>query len=413
VARPGQLEPWQRNQMILVLTVGTTMLGVDFSQPFLPLFVVFLGVTDVGEAAIWSGILVGIAPLSAAVMTPIWGSMADRFGYKMMVLRALLMISLTSIAMGASPNIQWAFVGRLLMGAMAGFTPLAMALAINAGPRERMGQAVGMIQAAQFVPLAIAPPIGGLISDRFGLRANFYLSGVIVLLAALVLFFLFKEDCTDQVAAPARKDAPTGRAAAFGLLALPGFAAALFMLYASQFADRTLPVVLPLYLTEVETPPDFLATATGLVVSAGAIAAAISAAIYGRRAGPSNTRRLLMLALGGGALCSLPLALSTEWQQVLVLRTALGLVAGGAMALAYTLGARIAPAERSGLALGLLASCNMIGGASAPLVAGLLGRLNLQWVFLANALMYLLALAVAFSLPGRAGSGSSRERTAS
>jgi MFS family permease len=120
-----------------------------------------------------------------------------------------------------------------------------------------------------------------------------------------------------------------------------------------------------------------------------------------------------MLALAGGALCSVPLALTAEWMQVLVLRTLVGLVAGGSMALAYTLGARIAPAGQSGLALGLLASCNMIGGASAPVVAGLLGRLNLQWVFLANAGLYLLALAVAFSLPRRASSASGQERTAS
>ena len=411
--RPSQLESWQRNQLVLVLAVGIAFLGIDFSQPFLPLFVVYLGVTDVGEAALWSGFIVGVAPLTAAIMGPIWGSLADRFGRKMMVLRALVMIGLMSVAIGLAPNVYWAFAARLVLGLVAGFTPLAMALAIQAGPRERMGQAVGMVQAAQFLPLAIAPPIGGLISDHFDLRVNFYLSGAVVLLAVALLFFMFKEEPASEPVSQARKGSAPVKGGMLTMLALPGFGAALLILFSAQFADRTLPAMLPLYLQEIKTPQSFLATATGLVVSAGAVAAALSAALYGRLSTPGNSRRLLMLALGGGVLCSIPLAFTTSWEQVLGLRTLLGLLAGGSMALAYALGARIAPPERSGLALGLLASCNMIGGAAAPVVAGLLGRLNLHWVFLANAAVFLLALLVALTLLRRVGSGEVRDRSPS
>src|SRR4029079_8266217 len=138
--------------------------------------------------------------------------------------------------------------------------------------------------------------------------------------------------------------------------------------------DKSLPPILPLFLVELNTPKDQLATITGLVVSAGAIAAARAATLYGGRSTPETTRRLLMIALAGGAFCSLLLGLvTTTWQQVLVLRLMLGLLAGGTLSLGYALGARLAPREHSGLTLGILASCGQIGSASAPLLAGVLG----------------------------------------
>jgi DHA1 family multidrug resistance protein-like MFS transporter len=86
------------------------------------------------------------------------------------------------------------------------------------------------------------------------------------------------------------------------------------------------------------------------------------------------------------------LPLAANWQQVLVLRLVLGLLAGGTLSLGYLLGARLAPRERSGLTLGILGSCAQLGGAGAPLLGGVLGSFGLQVVFLGNATAYLGAL---------------------
>jgi MFS family permease len=79
------------------------------------------------------------------------------------------------------------------------------------------------------------------------------------------------------------------------------------------------------------------------------------------------------------------------------------------MSLAYTMGARLAPSERSGLTLSVLASCGMLGGAISPIMAGFLGQqLSLRVVFFATAAAYLIAVGLA-ALPSvrRAGlSGS-------
>jgi MFS family permease len=153
-----------------------------------------------------------------------------------------------------------------------------------------------------------------------------------------------------------------------------------------------LPPILPLYLVELNTPTAQLATITGFVVASGAVAAACSSMLYGRWARPENTRRLLIAALGGGALFSVLIAFVGGWIEVTVLRILLGLLAGGAMSLAYTLGAHMAPSSRSGVTLSMLSSCGQLGGATAPMLAGVIGQIGLVYVFIANGAAYLLAL---------------------
>src|SRR3712207_1039523 len=117
-----RLEPWQRSRLALVTTVAACFLGLEFSSSFMPLYIRYLGVQDVGEAALWSGLVVGVAPLAAALMAPVWGAMADRYGRKQMVVRAMVAISVLSFAMGAVPDVTWAFITRLVLGLTSGFT---------------------------------------------------------------------------------------------------------------------------------------------------------------------------------------------------------------------------------------------------------------------------------------------------
>lgn len=401
--RFGPLEPWQRDQYVVVATVALAHVAFDLTQPFIPLYVRELGVTDLTEAAFWSGLVVGMGPLMGAIMGPVWGAVADRYGRKMMVLRALIMIGIMQIAIAFAPDVQILLGLRVVMGMFAGFTPMVMALAIAVSPREKMAQAIGMVQAATFLPLAIGPTIGGVISDTLGLRANFILTGVLLLIPAALLYFMVREPGFGGPAS--KRDAASAgpRGSALALLAMPGFAVGLGIVFLSRFTDRSLPPILPLYLIELNTPSAQLATITGFVVASGAVAAACSSMLYGRWARPENTRRLLLIALAGGAVFSALLAFVGGWPEVVVVRIILGLLAGGTMSLAFTMGARLAPASQSGLMLSMLSSGGQLGGALSPMMAGLIGQISLVYALLANAAAYLIALGLA-ALPsaGRA-----------
>ena len=401
--RFGSLEPWQRDQYVVVLTVALAHLALDFTQPFIPLYIRDLGVTDLAEAAFWSGLVVGAAPLCASIMGPFWGALADRYGRKPMIIRALLTIGAMQFATAFVPDVYWLLGARMVLGTFAGFGAMVMALAISLGPRSRMAHAVGMVQAAQFLPLAIGPAIGGAIADVYGLRANFLLTGVLMVVPALFLHFLVRESSYDGASDRPATKREGGRVPVLALLAVPSFAMALAILFMARFTDRALPPILPLYLVELDTPEGQLATITGVVVGAGAVAAAGSSMLYGRWARPESTRRLLVFALVGGAACSALLALAGAWPEVVALRVVLGLLAGGSISLAFTFGARLAPPERSGLMLSLLSSGGQLGGAVSPVLVGLIGQVGLRYVFVANGAAYLIAaMLVWLSARGRA-----------
>src|SRR5688572_32663064 len=67
--------------------------------PFLPLYFQQLGVADMGEIALWSGLSVGVTPAMTALLAPFWGRLADRFGRKIMVERSLASFVLVMASM--------------------------------------------------------------------------------------------------------------------------------------------------------------------------------------------------------------------------------------------------------------------------------------------------------------------------
>ena len=47
--------------------------GFTLVMPFLPLFIRQLGVTEVGEIAVWTGLSLGVTPGLTAILAPAWG----------------------------------------------------------------------------------------------------------------------------------------------------------------------------------------------------------------------------------------------------------------------------------------------------------------------------------------------------
>src|SRR5205085_424772 len=79
-----------------------TLAGVTAVLPLLPLYLQHIGVTDRATLKYWTGIL-GAAPFAVAVFaTPVWGALADRVGYKPMVVRSVFGLALSTAGMGVS-----------------------------------------------------------------------------------------------------------------------------------------------------------------------------------------------------------------------------------------------------------------------------------------------------------------------
>jgi MFS transporter, DHA1 family, multidrug resistance protein len=348
-------------------------------------------VTDPGRIAIWSGVLSAVTPAVSGLLGPLFGRLADRFGRKMMLIRSLAGFIVIIAAMGFVTSVEQLFVARVLQGLFAGFTPMAMALATMAAPRDRTATAIGMVQSAQLLSVAIGPAAGGYVASHFGIRYAFFVTSGMCALALVALIVLFKETEPPRARGSSASRARSLRMA--DLLRYPHFPVVLALLLIAQFLDRGLSLIVPLHITHLPGIEKVAAT-SGLIISVSAVAAALSANLAARLSRGIPPAQLL---LGGlllvGPLCAL-LALAQSWSTLLVLRTLVGLCLGGTITLAYALGAVIVPAEHRGAAFGWLALGVQFGTAASPLVSGALAAASIPGAYLFNAALTWLAAAL-------------------
>lgn len=405
-------EPWQRNQIVVLAVAGSNYVGFDIVNPFLPLYVLELGVSDFSEAALWSGLLVGITPFITTFIGPTWAALGDRHGRKRV---ALLLVTLGAIGLAViatATSLPMLLIFRAALGLTGGFSTLVLALATTNCPRDRIGQVVGSLQSVQFVALAIVPPLGGVLVDRFGVRSNFLAAGACCLIGAIVLAIGYRQPADEPSAPPgsqseipsSSEEAPRSSQPArvevstLDLLRLPGFLGTMAILFVVQFVERGFFTVVPLFVVLLIGAGEGAGATTGLIIGLGALGTALSASLYGQLLRRHSPELLLRLALLGGLLIVLPVALVTSVEALTVLRTLVALVAGGALTLAYTRAGRDLPSGRAATGFSLLNSGAMLGAAVSPFLVGLLASLNLRAVFLVDSVLYALALALVFRL---------------
>src|SRR6201995_4955660 len=113
--------PWKRNLIVCVFGSFPPTVGMTLLLPFLPLYVEELGVSDHAAIVQWSGIAFGATFFTAALTAPLWGKLADRYGRKLMLIRASLGMAVAMSLIGMAHNV-WQLVGlRLLAGLLGGY----------------------------------------------------------------------------------------------------------------------------------------------------------------------------------------------------------------------------------------------------------------------------------------------------
>lgn len=385
---------WRRNQYVTTAMVFVVFLAFAFVLPFMPLYVKQLGVEDDEQAALWGGVLIGLAPLLAGLMAPVWGRLADRHGHKPMALRALgsYVILLALSAFVTSPWQLLALRGGI--GLFGGIGPLGLAMATSLAPREETGKAVGMIQSAQILSAAIGPFAGGLLADTIGIPATFLVTALLCGSAFLIVSRLYEE------APPEAAEAAARAAVSFWeVLALPRVLPLLLVLFLVNFIGRSFTPILPLHLGRLGLPDERLAVATGVLISVYSVTAALSAALLGRLSRRRSPSRLLIASLVGGALTVAPMAVVRDFGGFVVLAALLGLVSGGSLTLCYTIGGLTVPAERRTIAYGFFSGAALFGGSVSPTVAGLIAHFALVGIYYVDAALYVLLAAGLLFLP--------------
>ncbi len=355
--------------------------GMGFILPFVPLLVRSLGVTEDASVQRWSGAIFSGPFLFAALMTPVWGWVGDRFGRKAMVIRALLGLAGALRLMSFARTPAQLLALRIVQGMVSGFIPAAIALVSAVAPREQQGYALGTLSSAQAAGVVTGPLVGGVLADIIGYRALFVVTAAVEVTAALVVLRFVIEP--SRAAARRRKTSFKLNARFARRNPIP---ITLIGLMGTQLALLLVQPFFALFVESLGVSAPRLSTTTGILFGTTGAAMTLAAPLWGRAGDRYGRRRTLVLAFAAAAVVFSLQAVAPNVVVLFLLRLLQGLLAAAMLPALYAVIANASPERRRAGMMAFGSSATLMGGLLGPLCGGYLAsQLGMRPVFLIGA----------------------------
>ncbi|WP_213989977.1 MFS transporter [Sodalis sp. dw_96] len=370
---------WQRNLFVCVFGSFTTIIAMTLLLPFLPLYVEQLGA--VGHAAIsqWSGVAYGATFFSAAFTAPLWGRLGDRYGRKLMLIRASLGMAVAMTLLGMAQSVWQLVALRLLAGLLGGYASGSMILVATQTPKARTGWALGVMSSGIMAGNFAGPLIGGTLPPLIGIRATFIVAGAAIFVSFLATSFLLKEE---PGAAQRRAAEPAPDAAMSKPVVAMLITGALLMI-----ANMSIEPIITLYVGQLVSFSRVTLVA-GFAMSAAALGSILSASRLGKLADRSGHWNVIIGCLLAAALLLIPQAFVTQGWQLVVLRFFMGLALGGLLPCIASVIRHNVPDKIAGKMLGYSTSAQYVGQVAGPLLGGVIGgHFGMRPVFLGTCVL--------------------------
>ena len=361
------MSQWRRTLYTVWITQFIGVAGFSFVMPFIPYYIQELGITDVAEVVIWAGVVTSAQAVTMAIMAPIWGALSDRYGRKLMVLRATFAGAIVLALMGFVTNVwQLAFL-RAIQGALTGTVSATTTLVASVVPKERSGMALGSLQTAVFLGVSLGPLLGGLAGDAFGYRSSFWITGALLAISGVLVLLFVHEDFH-----PVEAGAGSARTGLRHPLTLVFASGALLAVLVSRIllriGTRTLDPILPLFVQTLLSGDAQVGTITGVIAAASALGAAIGSPLIGGWSDRMGRRKLLIASAVAAGLLYIPQAFVRDAHWLIFWQLLSGFAIGGTLSTLTALLMQLAPVGREGTVFGLEASAVSAANAIGPLL---------------------------------------------
>ena len=373
---------WQRN--FKIAWTGTFFTGASFSivMPFMALYIEELGVK--GDMVEWyAGLSVAISALASALVSPIWGRLADRYGRKPMMIRASMVMTFTMGGLALVPNVFWLLFLRTLNGLFAGYVPNATALIASQVPQNRSGYALGTLSTGLTAGVLIGPLLGGTLSEAFGMRGTFLLVGLILFICCLLTIFGLREDFQ-----PVEKGEMMTLSQVFARIPSKSMLIGLFVTsMIMQISAQSIAPMLALYIRYLGQRDNILFY-SGLIVSAMGFSSLLSTPYLGKLGDRIGNHRLLLMGLFYSFLLYFLCGFAGSALQLGILRFAYGFGVGALMPSVNSLLTKMTPKEGISRIFSFNQSFSYIGQVLGPFVGSAVATgLGYRWVFFVTAMI--------------------------
>jgi len=381
---------WQRTLWVLFFAQVMTAVGFSSIFPFLPFYVKSLGSSSGLSIELLAGLVFSAQGFAMMVASPIWGALADRYGRKLMVERALFGGAVLLFLMAFVRTAEELVVMRTIQGLITGTISASSALVASQAPRQRMGYAMGVLQVGLGVGVAIGPLVGGTIADAYGYSASFYVPAVLLFVAGIVVLVGVQE----QFVRPKEDDSSGMNLLGQWriLLLTPGIMITLVMRFMTSLGRMTLVPLIPFFVEEIMQTTRGLNTFTGLIIGITSATTTISSIFLGRLGDRIGHRLVLIVSMIIAAGIYSVQSLVTAGWQMLVFQALVGVAIGGVIPMISALLANFIKFGEVGAVYGFDNSINAGGRAVAPIVGAIVADLSgVRTTFIATGMIFLSA----------------------
>ncbi len=380
---------WKQNLFVIWLSQFLAMVGFGCCMPFIPLLLKEnLHIDNENLRGVYVSIYYLAAMVSLCIATAVWGMLADRFGRKLMLLRASYAAALFYPLLALAPNFWVLAAIRFVCSFFSGTVNPAQTLLIATTPKEKHGFVLGVLSTATSSGNMLGYLSGGVIVHYFGYTEAFFTCGGIYLASALLVQFFAKDDFSVKLAKKKREKSKYK----FKEVATPAVLWLLVLFLCFGIANR---LVQPYMALLVEKIHGFQGAAfyTGIVSAASSAGGFLSGLCIGWLCDRLAPRKLLLPILISGAAFTGAMALSVNVEMLLVTRFLAAFAVSGIQPVLQLLLTRITAPELRGTYFGWSGSINTAGGIVCSFLGGGVAWLTgVRGVYITPALILLLML---------------------
>ncbi|MDG4523148.1 multidrug efflux MFS transporter [Streptococcus suis] len=367
---------WKQN--LKVAWLGNFLTGTSFTlvMPFISVFVEELGVGP-GQVEYYAGLAVSVNALAAALMAPIWGSLADRYGRKPMMVRAAFAMIFTMGGMAFVPNVFWLLALRVLNGVFTGYIPNATALVASQVPKEKTGYALGTLSTGAVAGNLIGPTLGGILAEMFGVHMVFLLVGLLYAIVVLLTVFYIREDFVPVKRGEAMSVKEVFAQVKDRQMLVGLFVTSMIIIAAAQ---AVVPI-LTLYVRHLGQTDNLLFVA-GFIISLPGMASLVTSGYLGKIGDRIGNHRLLLIALTYSLLINVFCVFAENPFQLGLLRFMYGFGTGALLPSVNSLLTKLTPKEGISRIFSYNQLFNNLGSVVGPMMgSAVAAHMGYDWVF--------------------------------
>ncbi|WP_082892713.1 MFS transporter [Rossellomorea aquimaris] len=377
----------KKNLTIMLIANFLVAASATMVLPFLSLYIETFGSFSHEYVQRWSGFVFGITFLTAFFISPLWGRIGDRYGYKPILLITGYGIALSIFFMGFMNSVWGLFFLRMIMGAVTGFIPTSMALISAQTPKKEAGRTLGTLQMGTVSGGLFGPVIGGLLADNVGFSYTFIFTSIAIATAATFVLFGINEQRNQEQ--KDRRNHYTRKQVLQHIFEHKLLVTVILLSFLIQVANFSIQPLLALYVDELTSSTN-LAFLAGIAFSATGFGNLLATRQWGKLGDDIGYEKVLSILLVLASIFIIPQALAEELWQLVLFRFLFGIAIGGMIPCVTAYIRQEAPLRMQGEVLGYNQSFRFLGNVVGPAFGGIVsGYIGISSVFYVTGALFL------------------------